>query len=595
MKGLLLSRFSVLLIFILILEILFVTASGVGGPSTDTRISINPKNLIVNPGENFTVDVYCVPGQPIKAYELKISFNPSRVKAIKVTEGNIFNGFSTFFNKGNVNNNAGTITDIYGLILGSGNVTTPGTFVKISFSSKETSGSFNLDISNVGVTDEIGYVSIETSEGTISVKATNDDPYAPPAGPYVNNVGENYPPEVPLKPSGPTFVEMGVGYIFSSSSYDIDGDQIKYRFFWGDGNYSNWTNFIASNKTVSMSHNFTSINKFEVRVIAQDEKGVNSSWSPPLNVTVSQSIFGEKPPIANFSIIGNLSVNKTIFFDGSSSFDEDGIIVFYYWDFGDGTNASGKNLSHIYNKPGEYTVTLIVTDSNGYSYSKTILIAVSPEIEEESLGNDKSIIPFDFSIIFIVITIVLLTWIIFLLKNNIITFVSTFSQYKRLIFNRKIKYTNNLIKRNNESDEIIRDIQIAGIDLKKSHLINSNYQSYKNNYFIENVDKSAGIETSVVKFYDKSNENTEFEDIESQIDSIIYRDKVDEPIGTTIQLDKVITRKRNNVDFKDIESQIDYIILSNEIANLKKFDIEKERMLSKLESNDIERMVDSLF
>jgi len=54
-------------------------------------------------------------------------------------------------------------------------------------------------------------------------------------------------------------------------------------------------------------------------------------------------------------------------FDGSNSYDPDNAIVNYSWDFGDGTNGAGMYPSHSYDEPGNYTVTLIVKDSDGFS------------------------------------------------------------------------------------------------------------------------------------------------------------------------------------------------------------------------------------
>ena len=58
-------------------------------------------------------------------------------------------------------------------------------------------------------------------------------------------------------------------------------------------------------------------------------------------------------------------------FNGSSSFDPDGWIVSYHWDFGDGSTATTSTpyVSHFYG-PGEYYVTLTVTD-NGNACNAT--------------------------------------------------------------------------------------------------------------------------------------------------------------------------------------------------------------------------------
>ena len=54
-----------------------------------------------------------------------------------------------------------------------------------------------------------------------------------------------------------------------------------------------------------------------------------------------------------------------IAFDGRRSFDADGAIASYEWDFGDGMTATGSRPRHAYGVPGDYTVTLTVTDADG--------------------------------------------------------------------------------------------------------------------------------------------------------------------------------------------------------------------------------------
>jgi len=55
----------------------------------------------------------------------------------------------------------------------------------------------------------------------------------------------------------------------------------------------------------------------------------------------------------------------TVQFDGTSSYDPDGTIDFYRWDFGDGTTLNGPIVTHTYQVIGTYTVKLNVLDNKG--------------------------------------------------------------------------------------------------------------------------------------------------------------------------------------------------------------------------------------
>ena len=406
-------------------SIFSISFSALGDPFEDTQLIISPASQKVDAEDTFTVDVYCVPGQPIKAFELRISFDKTLIKADSVVEGNIFENYSTFFNNGTIDNEAGSIINVFGLIVGPGNVTGNGTFVTISFTAKKYSGTSALEFIDIGtwtnVVNETGYVPIELTSGSVKIVGGSSPPSPPPGGgggwypppPYE----ENNPPEIPLKPTGPIFVEMGVEYTYSSSTFDVDEDQIRYKFDWGDGNFSEWSDFLYSNTTVNMSYNWSSISTYKVRVIAQDIYGLNSSWSPPLNVTVSQDGIGI-PPVISINISGNASVNDTIIFDASGSYDLDGFILYYDWDFGDGTTSSGISTSHVYSNSGEYTVTLIITDNLGAIYSKSIIISVSDDINSNS-EEQKIVLTFNFFMLIFGSAIAVIVFLTIFYKDQI--------------------------------------------------------------------------------------------------------------------------------------------------------------------------------
>ena len=58
-------------------------------------------------------------------------------------------------------------------------------------------------------------------------------------------------------------------------------------------------------------------------------------------------------------------VGETVYFDGSSSSDEDGTIVGYRWNFGDGGSASGVRAQHTYGRVGTFQISLQVIDDQG--------------------------------------------------------------------------------------------------------------------------------------------------------------------------------------------------------------------------------------
>jgi len=57
--------------------------------------------------------------------------------------------------------------------------------------------------------------------------------------------------------------------------------------------------------------------------------------------------------------------------------DPDGEIVSYEWDLGDGTTASGANVTHRYGSPGDYTAKLTVTDNEGLTDTATAKVRVA--------------------------------------------------------------------------------------------------------------------------------------------------------------------------------------------------------------------------
>lgn len=97
---------------------------------------------------------------------------------------------------------------------------------------------------------------------------------------------------------------------------------------------------------------------------------------------VTHNIKVENLPYAAFTSSSPNCVGQTVNFASQSSFLQ-GYIVSWEWQFGDNTSQTiyypnNPEVSHIYNQPGVYNATLIVTASNGCQASTTQVIHVQP-------------------------------------------------------------------------------------------------------------------------------------------------------------------------------------------------------------------------
>jgi peptide/nickel transport system substrate-binding protein len=97
-----------------------------------------------------------------------------------------------------------------------------------------------------------------------------------------------------------------------------------------------------------------------------------------------------------------VDLGSSIHFDASNSIDEDGSIVSYYWDFGDGSTGDKQLMIHKYSMPGEYIVSLSVTDDKGAvgdnNRGLTYITVLHGEVDEDT-GLPHAIISVKASVI----------------------------------------------------------------------------------------------------------------------------------------------------------------------------------------------------
>jgi len=101
----------------------------------------------------------------------------------------------------------------------------------------------------------------------------------------------------------------------------------------------------------------------------------------PIEHTATDGLFTNVayPPTASFTYSPiKPDINEDVMFNASASSDSDGYIVGYFWDFGDEDTANEIEpfVYHAYDEGGPYSVTLTVTDNEGWNGSVTHDVAV---------------------------------------------------------------------------------------------------------------------------------------------------------------------------------------------------------------------------
>lgn len=217
--------------------------------------------------------------------------------------------------------------------------------------------------------------------------------------------GSNQAPLTPSTPNGPSSGSIGVSYSYSTSTTDPDGDNVKYGWDWdGDGTVDEWTSFYTSGTTISTSHSWSSSGTYNIKVKAEDSNGAQSSFSQTLGVTIACNNPPSTPTLSGPSS-GKVGVAYTY---SATSTDPDGDQIYYWFDWGDGTNTgwigpymSGMtaNTAHIFTSKGTYAIKVKVKDDPGGLESSWETMTVSmPKTKNEGFTPLGLIIAYGFDV-----------------------------------------------------------------------------------------------------------------------------------------------------------------------------------------------------
>ena len=115
---------------------------------------------------------------------------------------------------------------------------------------------------------------------------------------------------------------------------------------------------------ITSANSFVSVGTVTVTLTIE-----NPALSCTNSATTTVTISG---PTADFSsdFVAASAPPLTVTFT-DSSVPQNEAIVSWQWDFGDGNTSTEQNPTHVYEDAGTYTVTLVVTDSNGCTAVRT--------------------------------------------------------------------------------------------------------------------------------------------------------------------------------------------------------------------------------
>ena len=137
-------------------------------------------------------------------------------------------------------------------------------------------------------------------------------------------------------------------YCSADGSYDENGYLVDYRWSLSDGSSFNGYDF---------EYILGEVGTYQITLEVEDNVGATSSVS-------YNFLIGTNPPVASFN--WTPSGGLGIVFDASDSYD-DGEIVSYQWNFGDGSVSTESYVTHYFSEEGTYVVSLKVTDNDGIS------------------------------------------------------------------------------------------------------------------------------------------------------------------------------------------------------------------------------------
>jgi PKD repeat protein len=156
----------------------------------------------------------------------------------------------------------------------------------------------------------------------------------------------------------------------SVDNYDFDGDQIQ-DIVIGGYEKAHGVGHLKGDGKGGFEHKYTYYGGTSGNRIAISAPPYEQNKSP---VAVVDPVYQE------------ITAGETVFFNAGESYDEDGDIVLYSWDFDENeigllksfSSNEGSSAEHVFYQEGLYTITLTVIDDKGATNSVEATVKVNP-------------------------------------------------------------------------------------------------------------------------------------------------------------------------------------------------------------------------
>jgi YVTN family beta-propeller protein len=197
----------------------------------------------------------------------------------------------------------------------------------------------------------------------------------------------NKPPNAPDIPSGQTNGLINVNYNFVSSAFDPEDDPVAIKFIWGDGDTSDWSDFVASGETVSIGHSWQNADTYYIRAQAKDVYNNLSNWSNSKEIVISDN----RPPQPPAFFFGPNAGAVNVYYNFSTSTsDPDNDSIAYQFDWGNGIisdwsiffpDDSFISIMNCWSGQGIFLIKIRAKDTkgaiSGWSYGHQITIILT--------------------------------------------------------------------------------------------------------------------------------------------------------------------------------------------------------------------------